>query len=79
MRTAAWETAFQIALRNAPKEVGGKVSIYVILVEGEYMLSSTYFFTEGFCQSRGAVVTMKGFSAFLDMRRYKNWAHKISS
>ena len=22
---------------------------------------------------------MKEFSAFLDMRRYKNWAHKISS
>ena len=24
-------------------------------------------------------VTMKNFSAFLDMRRYKKWAHKISS
>ena len=37
------------------------------------------FFVQGFCQSRGAVVTIKDFSAFLDMRRYKNWAHKISS
>ena len=26
-----------------------------------------------------AVITMKDFSALLDMRRYKNWAHKISS
>ena len=43
MRTIAWETVFQIALRNCFKEVGGKVSIYVILEKGEYMQSSTYF------------------------------------
>ena len=28
---------------------GGKISIYVILVKGEYMQLSTYLFTEGFC------------------------------
>ena len=49
MRTAAWETAFQIPLRNCSKEVGGKVGIYVILVRGEYMQSSAYFLAEGFC------------------------------
>ena len=43
MRTAARETAFQMALRNCSREVGGKVSIYVILVKGEYIQSSTYF------------------------------------
>ena len=43
MRTIAWETAFHIALRNCSKEVAGKVSIYVILVKGEYMQSNTYF------------------------------------
>ena len=43
MRTMARETAFQIALRNCSKEVAGKVSIYVILVKGEYMQSNTYF------------------------------------
>ena len=43
MRTAAWETAPQIALRNGSKEAEGKVSIHVILVTGEYMQSSTYF------------------------------------
>ena len=46
------------------------------------MQSSTYFCRssrEGYCKSWGADVTMKEFSAFLDMRRYKNWAHKISS
>ena len=44
LRTAAWDTAFQIALRNCSKEVGGKVSIYVILLKGEYMQSSSYIF-----------------------------------
>ena len=48
MRTAAWETAPQIALRNCSKEVGGKDSIYVILVKGEYMQLSTYFFLQVF-------------------------------
>ena len=43
MRTIAQETAFQIALKNCTKEVGGKVSIHVILVKGEYVQSSTYF------------------------------------
>ena len=44
MRTAAGETASQIALRDRSKEEGGKVRIDVILVKGEYMQSSTYFF-----------------------------------
>ena len=43
MRTIIRETAFHISLRNCSKVVGGKVSIYVILVKGEYMQSSTYF------------------------------------
>ena len=33
---------------------------------------------EGHCWSRGADVPVKDFSAFLDVRRYKNWAHHIS-
>ena len=38
MRTGAWETAPQIALRNCSKEVEGREdSVYVILVKGEYM------------------------------------------
>ena len=36
MRTIAQETTFQMSLRNS-KEVGGKVSIYTILVKREYM------------------------------------------
>ena len=46
MRTAARKTASQIALRNCSKEVGGKVSIYVILVKEEYIQSSTLFFLQ---------------------------------
>ena len=41
MRTVAWETVPQIALRNCSKEEERKDSIYVILVKGEYMHSST--------------------------------------
>ena len=45
MRTRARKTAYQIALRNCSKEVGGKVSTYVILVklgkEVWHMQSST--------------------------------------
>ena len=46
MRIAASETAPQIALRNCSKKAGGYISIYVILVKGEYMHSSTYFLQE---------------------------------
>ena len=41
--TAAWKTESQIALRNCSKEAGRKVSMYVILVKGEYKQSNTYF------------------------------------
>ena len=44
MRTVAWETAPQRALRNCSKEVGEKDSMYVILVKGEYVLSSMFIF-----------------------------------
>ena len=37
MRTAAQETVPQITPRNCSKEVGGKDSIYVILVNEEYV------------------------------------------
>ena len=49
LRIVAKETAFQVALRNCSKEIGGKVSVYVILVKGECMQSGTHLFAEGFC------------------------------
>ena len=57
MRTVAQKTASQIALMNCVKEALGKVSIYVILVKGEYkhyffFLSFFFFFlVEIFCWS----------------------------
>ena len=48
MRTAARETAPQIVLKYFSKVVGRKDSIYVILVEGEYMQSRIYFFNRKF-------------------------------
>ena len=41
MMTVTWETAPQATLRNCSKDIGGKERIYVILVKGEYMQSST--------------------------------------
>ena len=81
MKTIAWESAFQIALRNYSKEAGGTVSIYMLLVKGEYMQSSTdLFFVHGrFLLVVRTVIAIKDFSAFLDMRRYKNWTHKMDS
>ena len=43
MRTIAWETASPIALRNCSKESGEEVSMYVILVKGEYIQLTRYF------------------------------------
>ena len=63
----------------------GMDNMYVILVKGESMESSTYFcgrfllVSWNFSQSWETLVTMKDFSAFLDMRSYKNCAHRISS
>ena len=49
MKTIAQETVSQIALRNCSREIGGKVSINVILVTGGCMQPSTYFFAKCFC------------------------------
>ena len=44
MRAIAWETAFQIALRNCSKEAEGMVSIYVILVRGGSVCNQAHIF-----------------------------------
>ena len=86
MRTIARETTFKVALRYCPKATEGKVSIYVILVKGEYTQSSTYFFLQVFASLMKVIVNFEKhmspwrvFSTFLDMRRYKSWIHKIDS
>ena len=42
MRTIAWETASQTALRNCPK-TWGEVSIYVILVKRVHAIKYTFW------------------------------------
>ena len=76
MRTIAWETALQIALRNCSKGAGGKVSIYESLGRGEYMQSSTYFSRRFLLVSWSLWVRIL---VFLDVRKYKNQSHNISS
>ena len=63
----------------------GKYGIYAIWMKQGYMQSSAYFFCRkfllvswSFCWSWERVATIKDFSSFLDMRKYKDWAHKIS-
>ena len=81
MRTIAQETAFQIALRNCSKEVGGKVSViydWEVKWRGG-MCNQAHFFGSGLLLAWGADVTSNNFSAFLGVGRCKNWAYKIFS
>jgi len=77
VRTIDQETAFQITLRNCSKEDGGERSVlYIILVKWG-TCSQAHVLAEACSYSRGADVTMKDFSTFIDMGRCKDWAHKI--
>ena len=78
MRTASRETAPQIALRNCSKEEVAEGQ-YTRFGEGEFQCSHALTLRKVFCQSPGADVTMMGFSAFLDMKRCKDWDHEITS
>ena len=72
IRTIAWETVFQITLRNCSKEVGGTVSVTDDCSEGGVgnVQSSTHV-GEAHCQSQGTLCLINNFSDFLDMR-YNN-------
>ena len=78
MRLASQETAPHIALRDCSKEevVEGQ---YIRFGEGEFQCSHAPILRKVFCQSPGAGVTMMRFSAFLDMKRCKDWDHEITS
>ena len=70
-----WET-----WETVPKRYGGRL-VYMWFW---YAIKHTFILDFllvlwSFCQSWETICTMKNFSTFLDMRRYKNWAHKISS
>ena len=77
----------QVALRNYSRKEAGKFSVYTRFWGGGNICSPVLIFPEGLFQSHEAfashkeraVIAMEDFSAFLDMRRYKNWAHNIGS
>ena len=50
MRTIAWETKFQVALRNCSKEVGGRGGQYIcdLIKGGVHAIKHIFFFSEGF-------------------------------
>ena len=70
------EDASRITLRNSSKDIG-QDSIYVILVKGEHMQSSTYFLYKVSSSLMKLLLVLRnschheGFNAFLDMRRYR--------
>ena len=70
MRTRAWETVSQIALRNCSSEIRGEVSVYGILMKGDAR-SQAHMLAEECYWSLGADISVNGFSAFLDRRRGK--------
>ena len=43
MRTIAWETAFQISLRNCSREVGGRSMLYMTLVKEGRAVKHTFW------------------------------------
>ena len=59
--------------------------MHVILVKGGTCNRARIFcrkfllVSRSFCEALETVITTKDFSAFLDVKGYKNWAHKISS
>ena len=75
MRTAAWETAPQIALRDCSKQVMGEGQYIRFWWRGNSMKSSAYFIRD-FLLVWVIDVIMKEFSAFLDneeMQGLESW------
>ena len=85
MRTTVRETAAGIALRNCSKEVVGEGQSMCDFGERGICAINHIFFQKVSCSLMKPLLVMrnscllKDFSAFLDVGRYKNWAHKIVS
>ena len=76
MRTAAWRTEPQMALRDCSTEAVGEAQYIRFWWRGSSMQSSAYF-TKGFLLVTRSWCHHKGFSALLDMKRYKDWGHAV--
>ena len=57
---------------------GGR-SIYKVSVKGQFNTIKHSFYKRFSASHKDLMSSMKGFSAFLDMRRYKDGDHKINS
>ena len=57
----------------------GKISIYVILMKGRDTSSRAHILQNVAASLVKVAASHEDFSAFLDMRRCKNWDHKIFS
>ena len=69
LRTVAWETASQIALRTCSEEVGTGASAYMTLVKGAHPIKHT---SQGkLAASPEEQVSVHDSSAFLGLRRCK--------
>ena len=77
MRTAVWETGPQIALRDCSEEVVGEGQ-YMILVKGELNAIKHLTFKRFSASQEELMSPLKGFGAFLDMKRCKIEIMKIS-
>ena len=85
MKIIAWKRAPQIALRNCSKEagqgagVGGGELVFMWFWWRESTWNQAHIFCKRFLLVTGSSCHMKNFNVFLDVRRCKNWAHRISS
>ena len=76
-RPLAQKVAPQIALKGCSR--GREEGQWIWWKRSTQRALKHIFFTEGYCWSPGTDISLKNFSVFLDMRKYKNWARKISS
>ena len=78
MRTAAQEAASQIALRDCSKVSVGE-SQYIRFWWRESSVPWSIHFTKGFLLAMRIWCHHEGICASLDMRRCKDWDHKVCS
>ena len=84
MKNSPGDSTFHTALRNCKRGRGNSQNISDFGEGGVHSTKHIFFQKVSTSLVKPSLVTrnsvtMMDFSAFLDMRRYKNWAHKISS
>ena len=84
MKNSPGDSTFHTALRNCKRGRGNSRNISDFGEGGVHSTKHIFFQKVSTSLVKPSLVTrnsvtMMDFSAFLDMRRYKNWAHKISS